>query len=103
MNTVTVEVEQAGRAISGSLQATADAPSHLLRQIGAAPGSIIARFAGDMVNDTLGTVKIETPDGRRREIVFRVEERGRRVVAQAVPVFGESEADAGDVLLLPVH
>lgn len=103
MATVTVEVQQSGSDIRGALHASPEAPARLLQQVGATPASVVAEFAGDLVNDTLGSVVITTPDGQRRDILFLIENGGRRVVARAVPVFGESEARAGDVVLVPIH
>ncbi|UCC74675.1 MAG: hypothetical protein JSV86_09035 [Gemmatimonadota bacterium] len=101
MATLTIEVRQSGRDLSGDVRAGPDAPASLLRQVGAQPGSVVAEFDGALVNDTLAAVVLTTPDGQRRDIVLRIEERGRRVIARAVPVFGESVEDAGDVVLVP--
>jgi hypothetical protein len=103
MNTISVEVSQTGRDLRGNARATNDAPAALLAQAGARPGSIVAEFEGSLVNDTLGSVVVTTPDRQRREIVFVVQERGRRILARAVPVFGEAPEEASDVVLVPVQ
>ncbi|NIR44338.1 MAG: hypothetical protein GWN99_00250 [Gemmatimonadetes bacterium] len=99
MGHVTIEVNQNVRELSGRVHADAEAPGPVLSQVGARPGSVVAEFSGRLVNDTLGTVTVVTPDGRQREIVLVIEADGDRVVARAVPVFGEADADAGDVVL----
>ncbi len=100
MQHVRVVVTQSGRDVRGSLHADSDAPASLLRQIDAQPGSTIAEFEGSLVNDTLGAVVVTVPDGRRRDVIIRIEDRGRRIVARAVPVFGETTEQASDVVLV---
>lgn len=100
MQHVRLELNQSGSDLSGSLLADSDAPASLLREIDALPGSTIAEFEGSLVNDTLGAVVVNVPDGRRRDIVIRVEDRGRRIVARAVPVFGETAEQASDIVLV---
>ncbi|UCC47372.1 MAG: hypothetical protein JSV41_07625 [Gemmatimonadota bacterium] len=100
MQHVRVDVTQSGRDVRGSLHADSDAPASLLRQIDAQPGSTIAEFEGSLVNDTLGAVVVTVPDGRRRDVIIRIEDRGRRIVARAVPVFGETTEQASDVVLV---
>jgi hypothetical protein len=100
MQHVRVELGQSGNGLSGSLLADSDAPASLLRQIDALPGSTIAEFEGSLVNDTLAAVVVRVPDGRRRDVIIRIEQRGRRIVARAVPVFGASAEQASDVVLV---
>jgi hypothetical protein len=100
MQHVTIEVNQNERELSGRVHADANAPASVLEQVGARPGSVVAEFSGELLGDTIGSVTVVTPDGRRREVVLQIEEGGDRVVARAVPVFGEAEADAGDVVLV---
>lgn len=100
MQHITVEVDQTGDELSGRVQADAGAPAALLREVGAQPGSLVARFSGDVLNDTLATVLIVAADGREREAVLNILDRGGRVVARALPVFGERDADASDVTLI---
>ncbi len=102
MKNVTIELTQSGDELRGSVHAGADATASVLRQIGATPGSAIAQFEGNLVNDTLGSVVVTTPDGRRRDIVLRIEDNGRRIVARAVPVVGESAERASDIVLVGV-
>lgn len=100
MQHVRVQVTQSGSDVSGSLQADSDAPASLLREIDARPGSTIAEFEGTLLNDTLGSVVVTVPDGRRRDVIIRIEDRGRRIVARAVPIFGETTEQASDIVLV---
>jgi hypothetical protein len=102
MQHVTVEVDQIGEELSGRVEADAEAPRALLQQVGAQPGSLVARFSGSWLNDTLATVLIVAADGREREAVLNILDRGNRVVARSLPVFGERETDASDVTLIRV-
>jgi hypothetical protein len=102
MQHVTVRLETSGRDFTGSVHAGDQTPPALLRQIGAQPGSVIAEFEGSLVNDTLGSALVTATNGREREVVFRIQDRGRRVIARAIPVFGESDRQASDVVLVPL-
>lgn len=103
MRHVGVEVNQDERQLRGRVHADAGAPEAILQQVGARPGSVVAEFSGELISDTLGRVTVLTPDGRSREVVLQIEDGGKRVVARAVPVFGEADADAGDVVLVRIE
>lgn len=103
MQHVTIEVSQAGGEISGRVHADPEVPQALLDEAGARAGSAIAEFEGSLVNDTIGSVLVTTPDGQRREVLIHIQDRGRRIVAKAVPVFGESDEQASDIVLVPLE
>ena len=102
MQNVTIQVIQTGANLRGSIAAGSSVPSSLLEQIGGMPSSVIAEFEGSMWSATQGSVVVTTADGQRREIDLVLEEGGRLVRALGVPVFGEAEDEAGDVVLIPI-